>query len=406
MTIILTVTNDLTYDQRMQRICTSLAAHGYTVELVGRQRPASVPLTSQPFAQKRLRCRFERGFAFYAEYNLRLFAYLLVARYDAVCSIDLDTLAAGCGATLLRRKKRVFDAHEYFTEVPEVVHRPVVRAFWGLVARLCLPFYRHAYTVGPALAEIFAEKYGLAFKVVRNTPQPPPRPPVQGGSRIERDNTIITSIENIDDTDLHQPSPTAELGQSPPFTGGLGGAVLYQGALNAGRGLEAAIAAMQQVDNVQLWLAGEGDLSVELRQLAGQLGVQEKVHFLGFVRPEALKTHTAQAWLGLNLLENCGLSYYYSLANKYFDYVQAGVPVLTMDFPEYRALNAQHEVALLLDELSPARVAAAIRRLRDDEGLYARLQGACAAAGGVWTWEEDEKVLLEVWQAVYQNITE
>ena len=455
MTIILTVTNDLTYDQRMQRICTSLAAHGYTVELVGRQRPASVPLTSQPFAQKRLRCRFERGFAFYAEYNLRLFAYLLVARYDAVCSIDLDTLAAGCGATLLRRKKRVFDAHEYFTEVPEVVHRPVVRAFWGLVARLCLPFYRHAYTVGPALAEIFAEKYGLAFKVVRNTPQPPPRPPVQGGSRIERDNidvpatqntantdpaptsptaelghsppftggpggaatvqggirierdnTIITSIENIDDTGLHQPSPTAELGQSPPFTGGPGGAVLYQGALNAGRGLEAAIAAMQQVDNVQLWLAGEGDLSVELRQLAGQLGVQEKVHFLGFVRPEALKTHTAQAWLGLNLLENCGLSYYYSLANKYFDYVQAGVPVLTMDFPEYRALNAQHEVALLLDELSPARVAAAIRRLRDDEGLYARLQGACAAAGEVWIWEEDEKVLLEVWQAVYQNMTE
>src|SRR5664279_4961064 len=114
MTILFTVTNDLSYDQRMQRICSSLAAQGYTVELVGRQRPKSVALRVQPFGQKRLRCRFDRGIAFYAEYNLRLFAYLLTARYDAVCSIDLDTLAAGCCATLLRRKKRVFDAHEYF----------------------------------------------------------------------------------------------------------------------------------------------------------------------------------------------------------------------------------------------------------------------------------------------------
>ncbi|MEO6760490.1 MAG: glycosyltransferase, partial [Saprospiraceae bacterium] len=161
MIIICTVTNDLTYDQRMQRICTSLAEQGYWVQLVGRQLPASIPLKSRPFEQKRLRCRFRKGFPFYAEYNLRLFFYLMTARYDAVCSVDLDTLGAGCLATLLRRKKRVFDAHEYFTEVPEVVHRPVVKAFWGLVAWCCLPFYRHAYTVGPALAEIFAKKYGL-----------------------------------------------------------------------------------------------------------------------------------------------------------------------------------------------------------------------------------------------------
>ena len=68
---------------------------------------------------------------------------------------------------------------------------------------------------------------------------------------------------------------------------------MYQGALNTGRGLEAAIAAMQLIDNMQLWLAGEGDLSAELRQLAVELGVQDKVHFLGFVSPDDLKTRTA-----------------------------------------------------------------------------------------------------------------
>ena len=150
-TIVLTVTNDLTFDQRMQRICTTLAEAGYRVELVGRELPHSLPLEAFSFRQKRLRCRFHKGFLFYAEYNIRLWAYLMRTPCDAVCSVDLDTLPAGCVATLLRRKKRIFDAHEYFTEVPEVTNRPVVRFFWEMVARAFLPFYRHAYTVGPAL---------------------------------------------------------------------------------------------------------------------------------------------------------------------------------------------------------------------------------------------------------------
>jgi len=126
MGIIFTVTNDLTYDQRMQRICGTLAANGFTVTLVGRNLPLSIPLESAVYEQKRLFCFFKKGFPFYAEYNLRLFVFLLFAQYDAVCSIDLDTISAGCFATLIRRKKRVFDAHEYFTEVPELVPRPFV----------------------------------------------------------------------------------------------------------------------------------------------------------------------------------------------------------------------------------------------------------------------------------------
>ncbi len=185
-TLLFTVTNDLTYDQRMHRICGTLAAHGYSVTLVGRALPHSIALEDKPFQQVRLRCRFQKGFLFYAEYNLRLFLFLMKTPCDAVCSIDLDTLPAGCLATLLRRKRRMFDAHEYFTQVPEVVGRPAVQFFWEMVARLCLPFYRHAYTVGSGLAKIFEEKYGVQFEVVRNVPTspvstPPPTPLRRGG---------------------------------------------------------------------------------------------------------------------------------------------------------------------------------------------------------------------------------
>ena len=362
MTLLFTVTNDLTYDQRMHRICSTLAANGYSVTLIGRSLPHSIPLEDRPFGQVRLHCRFRKGFLFYAEYNLRLFFFLMKTPCDAVCSIDLDTLPAGCVATLLRRKKRVFDAHEYFTEVPEVVGRPAVRLFWGMVARMCLPFYRHAYTVGPELAKIFKQQYGLEFAVVRNVPLSSPYP----GLPVQR--PIVT--------------------------------LLYQGALNVGRGIEATLEALQYLDNVQLLLAGEGDLSDELRRRAVALGVENKVKFLGYVKPDDLRALTAQAWLGLNLLENRGRSYYYSLANKFFDYVQAEVPVLTMNFPEYQALNTEHEVAILLDTLSPQAVAEAVRTLQDDPATYQQLQQACRAARTIWNWEHEQQVLLRVWRAV------
>lgn len=362
MKIILTVTNDLSYDQRMQRIGRSLVRAGHEVELVGRLLPHSIALTDREFRQTRLRCLFNKGFLFYAEYNLRLFLYLLLKKhYDAIGTVDLDTLAAGFFAALLRGKKKVFDAHEYFTEVPELVNRPLVKSIWGVLARLLLPFYKHAYTVGPALAGIFRKKYGINFEVVRNMPEKEATPPMPEN----RERWLI-----------------------------------YQGALNEGRGIAEMLQAMRLLDDARLVLYGEGDLSASLRALSGDLHLENQVRFAGYAAPELLRTATREAWAGLNLLENKGQSYYYSLANKFFDYVQAGVPVISMDFPEYRALNSEFEVAILLPDLKPETIAAAIKRLAEQPETYTRLRDNCLRAREVWNWEREEKKLLAVWDGV------
>jgi glycosyltransferase involved in cell wall biosynthesis len=320
--IVFTVTNELSFDQRMARICTVLANAGYAVTLIGRERPNAPELEQKGYAQLRLRCFFNKGVAFYAEYNLRLFAYLLFARYDVVCSIDLDTLAAGAFSTLIRRKKRVFDAHEYFTEVPELVNRPFVRSVWAAIARVFLPFYTHAYTVSPGLSEIFSKKYGINFTVVRNVNL---KIPLQA-KRASKKRKIL----------------------------------LYQGALNEGRGIAELIAALPLVPETTLWIAGEGDLSTQLRELVVEADLQDRVVFFGMLKPSQLLEKTAAADIGLNLLENRGLSYYYSLANKFFDFVQAEIPALNMDFPEYRFLNKEYEVSILLSSLAPEEIAAAL----------------------------------------------
>ena len=168
--IIHTVTSDLNFDQRMHRICTSLTATGYDCLLVGRLKNESISLSEQRFKQKRLNCYFQKGPLFYAEFNIKLFIFLLKTPFDCINTIDLDTMPAGCLAGWIKNKKRVFDAHEYFSEVPEVFNRKTIKFFWEIIAKTMIPYYHKSYTVGNCLADIFTRIYGVKFETIRNLP--------------------------------------------------------------------------------------------------------------------------------------------------------------------------------------------------------------------------------------------
>jgi hypothetical protein len=89
--IFFTVTSDPNLDQRMQRICTTLAENGYDITLVGRNMSDSPVPALKKFKQKRIKCWFNKGKIFYFEFNTRISAYLLLKKMDAICAIDLDT---------------------------------------------------------------------------------------------------------------------------------------------------------------------------------------------------------------------------------------------------------------------------------------------------------------------------
>lgn len=369
--IYFTVTNDLSYDQRMIRICGSLANAGYQVYLVGRKRPASIPLQTEAFQQKRLFCFFQKGKLFYLEYNLRLLFFLLFKKYDALCAIDLDTIGPLFLLKTIRRKPLIYDAHEYFTEVPEVVDRPWTKSIWEWLAKQTIPKLQHCYTVGPKLAQIFSERYYTNFQVIRNVPV------------LERKSS-----------GRNPSTPAIRTGDQ---------ILLYQGALNQGRGLECCLEAMKMLPpHIKLWLVGEGDLSEKLRIQTSDLKLENRVYFLGFRPPSELPAITEKADLGLNLLENKGLSYYYSLANKCFDYIQAKLPAIHMDFPEYRDLYEQQPAFLLLPELDAALLAKTIESVLSNQDHYERMQAACVIASNLWNWEREAQVLLAFYQKVFE----
>jgi hypothetical protein len=374
--LLFAVTTDLSYDQRMQRVCGSLARAGYQVQLIGWERPGSVPLTAQPYAQHRLRGWCQRGKLFYLEYNLRLGWYLLRQRADVWACADLDAALPIWARSYIGKQYFSYDAHELFTEVPEVINRPQIKRFWQWVEDFIVPRAQLRYTVGAALARLFEQRHaGSPFAVVRNVP-------MAGGEQVGTKNEQLSTAYH-------------------PLSSVHFQTLLYQGALNVGRGLAQLLDAMPLVP-ARLVICGEGDCSASLRQQAERLGLlaSGQVEFKGYVLPDALRQLTAQATVGIMLLENTGLSYYYSLANKFFDYVQAGIPQLCIDFPEYRALNEQHEVAALVPDLAPATLAAALARLLpagQPGDYYQRLAANCRLARQEWNWQEEEKILVELY---------
>lgn len=354
--IICTVTNDLTFDQRMIRISTTLSKAGYAVLLVGRNKKNALPLKNQPFQQKRLPCFFQKGKLFYLEYQVRLFFFLLFSRFDLLYSVDLDTLLPAVFIKLLKRRKFIFDAHEYFTETPEVERRPLVKKTWETIAALAIPAASGWITVSDSLRQVLTRRYCVPFELVRNVPA---------------NKYFLEDVTRA----------------SPPV-------ILYQGYLNEGRGLECAIDALKWVYDAELWLIGEGDITDQLKKQVVEAGLEDRVRFFGFMLPEKLHQTTIQASIGLNLLEARSKSYFYSLANKTFDYIQAGLPAIHMDFPEYRVLLEQFRVGRLLPGLQPENLAAILKEMLNQPLEYNLMETACREAATYFTWEKEQKTLL------------
>jgi len=356
--IILSVINDLVSDQRMHRIASALQAHGHEVLLVGRVLPGSAEITKRPYQTHRMKLWFTQGKWFYLHYNWRLFWFLLRKKADILVANDLDTLLANFLASRIKRSRLVYDSHEYFTEVPELIHRPRTRNIWLRLEKWIFPQLKQVYTVNASIASIYHEKYGVDVQVIRNLPF--------------RREAILVPKENI---------------------------LIYQGALNLGRGIELMIDAMEHLPTYRLWIFGGGDKADALREQAASKAWRDRVIFKGRLPFEQLFEWTSQAKLGFSLEEDLGANYHFASPNKVYDYVQAGVPVLVSDLPEMRRTVETYKVGAVLanEHRTPQLLAQQVKALVEDEGRYKACQLNCLKAAPELNWEQEQAKLLEIY---------
>ncbi|HEY4787445.1 MAG TPA: glycosyltransferase [Bacteroidales bacterium] len=359
--IVLSVTNDLVTDQRVHRVATTLMEHGSHVVLVGRLLPGSQSVQRE-YITHRMKLLFKKNWIFYAEYNVRLFFYLLFKRVDILVSNDLDTLIANYLVSKLRRKTLVFDAHELFPEVPELVDRPFIKSIWKTIEGSIFPKLQYAYTVSHSIADIYYQKYGIKMEVVRNLPD---------------------SWQETGDDSPYPGLPAQDF-------------VLYQGSVNKGRGLEILVDSFEYLSDIKFVIVGDGDIRDTLYQRVLNKNLQHKVILLGKLSFSELKRITPFAALGVSVEENIGLNYYCALPNKLFDYIQAEVPVLVSDFPEMKRIVQEFGVGEVLVSREPKDIADQIGRMVKQKKSGYWKAGLKKAATEL-CWKEEEVVMMRVY---------
>ncbi len=361
--IVISVTNDLSGDSRVHRIAMTLTRMGFSVLLTGRVLRNSQPLAIRQYATHRMRLCFQRGMWFYAEFNIRLFLFLFFRNIDLLLANDLDTLPANYLVSRLRRIPLVYDSHEYFTEVPELIGRPRVRSFWALLEQKLLPGVDAAYTVSESIASEYSAKYHVPFEVVRNLPFrffPAESVPGQANPRHRQ-------------------------------------VIIYQGALNRGRGLFQIIKAMEYLPEIDLWLAGGGDEEQKLRSLVAVMKL-DNVKFLGRIPLEELRPITCQADVGISVEEDMGLSYRYALPNKLFDYIQARIPVVVSNLPEMARIVKSYGIGLVASTHDPAEMAAVLKKALTDKNLRQVWKSNLERAAAELNWEKEENTVRKIFE--------
>ena len=360
----LSVINDLVTDNRVHKVAMSLQKMGFEPVLVGRLLRQSHAV-ERDYQTHRMKLLFRKGSMFYFEYNLRLFFYLLKSNIDVFVSNDLDTLPANYLASRIKQKQLIYDSHEYFTEVPELIGRPVVKSIWTWLEKRLVPKVDAAYTVCDSIAEVYSDLYKVDFKVVRNLP-------------------VCSQLEKPE----HQKKAEDE----PKI-------ILYQGALNLGRGVGTAIRAMQYLEGVELWLAGDGDLTSQLKELVVEMKLESKVKFLGRLPLHQLHEVTRRADLGISLEEDLGLNYRFALPNKLFDYIQAGVPVLVSNLPEMRRIVERYQVGIIAETYQWKAVSELMKSVLFDSEKNEIWKANLKIAAKELCWEKEEKIIQEVYMA-------
>ncbi|MCA1763536.1 MAG: glycosyltransferase [Flavobacteriales bacterium] len=333
--VIISVSNDLSTDQRVKKQCASLQSDGYAVTLLGRELKNSLPI-SRPYRVRRFKLWFNTGALFYAALNVRLFFYLLFHRADIYYANDLDTLPANFLAAKFRNAYLIYDSHEFFTEVPEIQNRPIVKKTWKFFERFTIERADVVITVNDSIAGLLAKAYNLNdVVVVQNLPE------------------AVPQITKKDRNEIAKPHERI--------------CILQGSGINVDRGAEELVDAFQNVENAVLLIVGDGDALPGLKKRVARLGLTNRVIFKPKMPYADMMSYTALADVGFSLDKASNVNYKFSLPNKIFDYAYAGVPVLATDLVEVRKIIETYKFGRVVSNLEPTTLAREINGFLNDK---------------------------------------
>jgi glycogen(starch) synthase len=382
------VTNEAKYDSRVLREAKSLSQCGFQVLILALDRKGDNPLWEENNGFRIMRCREWRvgswlrsrrlvtirgcGKALMA---LRFLLFVLKVQAEIFHAHDLSTLPFAYLSARRKGAKIVYDSHEIFTEQwPSSRITSLFRILLLLLRPLEFLLIRRVdatITVGPLIARELASRYSIPPPlVIRNCATLAPRAAAQFSIR---DSLAIPSSDRI---------------------------LLHIGALvPIGRALSELVLALKLASSsLHLVFLGEGPMEDELKGLIEAQGLGDRVHFHRPIPPQHLIPAMKEAELAAILMKEDGcLNNRYSLPNKLFEAIAAGLPVVASDLPEMAHLVRSYDIGVLCRPEDPADIARAIEEALEPS-RYALFKANLRRAQEDLNWEKESQKLIELYR--------
>jgi glycosyltransferase involved in cell wall biosynthesis len=377
--VTVTVISDLVTDFRVHKICQSLHNEGYKVYLIGSMNKRSLDLKQRDYQTDRLKMWFSRSFLFYAEFNIRLLWKLLRRETDIFLGNDLDVMPATMLAARLKKKQIVYDSHEYFLGMAGMEQKPLRRNIWKFIEAHIFARLKYVYTVSDSIRNLYRKIYHKKLFVVRNLPmKDPPNPDLSPEELIW--------IHSID--------------QKIPENKKL---LIFQGAgINESRGAEELVYSMIFLDpaDFHLLIIGGGDIFSKLEKMIIQNQLSDRITLISKVPFAVLSHFTRKAQLGISIDKASVLNHKYSLPNKLFEYLHAGVPVLASRLVEQERIINEYEVGTFIEDYQPEHMAGKIKEIFANPDLLNRWKENTGKLRETLNWENESKIVIDIFKQV------
>lgn len=299
------------------------------------------------------------------EYTLKIFFYYFFKAnyfhcyrvYTLPIGLLLKTLSFG-------RKKLIYDPREYESEALGV--KGIFQRLVRLVEKISLKFTDGVIVVSESIGNEYKRLYNIPkTSLVLNAPQ---------FYEVKEYKDLFRKAFNISNDSI---------------------IFLYQGAISKGRGIKELISAFQSVEtNKVIIFMGYGD-SVEIVKEASKNS--KNIFYHEAVDPDVLLDYTSSADIGFLILDTTCLSYYYSSPNKFFEYTQAGIPVIASELFEIKKIIECYDSGIILND-SYVELKKCIEKITRDQ--ISSLKTNIHVMKQRYKWEEQEKVLIDLYSTI------
>ncbi|MDP3150142.1 MAG: glycosyltransferase family 4 protein [Ignavibacteria bacterium] len=366
--VLFTFLGNFHYDSRVTNFYNSFIEKGYKVKVISFDWLTKEFKTEKgDISVYRLTKNFSSIY-YYLKFSIILSFRLLFTKADLIFAEDVYTLPFVILFAKLKKAKICYDSREIYAHLAGLSNKKNIQMFWRWIEKTFIKSVDVVITTGEMDSAYLEKEYNLrATIVIRNLPLA---------------NKIIESFDYRKKYNLENDKKI----------------LLYQGVILPGRGLNNIFNIMDQLENCVLIILGDGEYEEKCRQIVREKKLTNKVFFFGKVTQNELLKYTSGADIGLALIENLSLSYYYALPNKMFEYIYCGLPVIASNLPQMKAVIEKYNVGLCVNSEDSSEIKSVINMVASDDKYRKKLSANCKVASHELNWNNEIKKLFRVFE--------